>query len=146
MWPPDIGWVVMFLHKFGGDQVSSETLIRAPAAAPKLSRSETRTSVLSVHGANEGPKEMDILVSERLFNKGKFVAAAPDDPAPTSALQRRQARGSDGEASGERPQRLASSSAHREVTMQSAKEAAGAPGNSPVLRFFPKPLSLFPAL
>jgi len=85
------------------------------------------SSVLSAHGANEGTKETNILASERLLNKGKLVAAAPGDPAPTSALQRHQARGSDGEASGERPQRSAPSSSHREVTMQSAKEAARAP-------------------
>jgi hypothetical protein len=96
------------------------------------------SSVLSAHGANKGTKETEILASERLLNKGKLAATVPDDPAPTSALQRRQARGSDGEASGERPQRSAPSSSHREVTMQSAKEAAGAHGNLSRFQVLPK--------
>jgi hypothetical protein len=87
------------------------------------------TSVFSAHGANEGLKEMDILASERLLNKGKLAAAKPVEPAKTSALQRRQARGCDGEASGERPQQSAPTNSHREVTLQSAKETAEAPGN-----------------
>ncbi|CAM6027953.1 unnamed protein product [Sphagnum balticum] len=72
------------------------------------------TSVLSAHGTNEGQKEKDILASERLLTKGKLAAPAPDDPTPTSALQRPQARGNDGDASGECPQRPALTSYHRE--------------------------------
>jgi hypothetical protein len=73
-----------------------------------------------------------------LLNKGKLATAVPDDPAPTSALQRRQAWGNDGEASGERPQWSAPSNSHREVTMQSAKEAAGAPDNLSRPQVLPK--------
>jgi hypothetical protein len=96
------------------------------------------SSVLLAHGPNEGTKETDILASERLLNKGKLASATLDDPAPTSALQRRQARGSDGKASGEHPQRSAPSSSHREVTMQSAKEAAGAHNNLSRSQVLPK--------
>jgi hypothetical protein len=96
------------------------------------------TSILSVYGTNEGSKETDILASERLLNKGKVTAAGPVEPDTTSALQRRQARGCDGEASGERPQRSAPTNSHHEVTLQSAKETAEAPGNLSRSQVLPK--------
>jgi len=36
------------------------------------------SSVFSAHDANEGPKETDILASERLLNKGKLATAVPE--------------------------------------------------------------------
>ncbi|CAK9198573.1 unnamed protein product [Sphagnum troendelagicum] len=37
------------------------------------------TFVPSAHGTNEGPKETETLALERLPNKGKLTAAAPDN-------------------------------------------------------------------
>ncbi len=43
---------------------------------------------LSAHYPSEAPNVSSAFLLESRFNKGKYAAAAPEDPAPTSVLPR----------------------------------------------------------
>ncbi|CAK9867606.1 unnamed protein product [Sphagnum jensenii] len=127
-----------------------------PLGGKEISLDANRPSVLLAHGSNEALNAPLTHLSENLFSKGKCAVAAPEDPATTSAWNRCQAPStqaastrSDGEASEERLQRPPPPSSHREVSTQSSKEAAGAPGYLSHTQVLPKistPLSRIPEL